>query len=88
LLTLPEGSEALPNLKEFICSNNQLTSLILPEGLHNLKWFYCSRNHLKTSGLVLPEALPNLEVFDCFGNQLTSLKLPEGGLPENCKIQM
>jgi len=64
-------------LKEFYCSDNQLTSLpnTLPESLEIL---YCSNNQLTS----LPDLirLKNLKKLYCSNNQLTSLPttLPQG----------
>jgi Leucine-rich repeat (LRR) protein len=60
-----------PNLQEFYCYGNRLTSL--PENMNfpNLQEFYCSYNQLTS----LPENMnfPNLQEFYCYGNRLTSL---------------
>ena len=59
-----------PNLLEFNCSYNNLTSL--PNmNLPNLQIFDCSNNQLT----LLPDNMnfPNLLEFNCSSNQLTSL---------------
>jgi hypothetical protein len=62
-----------PNLQEFYCNRNKLTSL--PENMNfpNLQWFYCDNNNLTS----LPENMnfPSLKMFSCCDNNLTSLPI-------------
>ena len=77
------------------CYNNQLTSLVVPEGVERL---YCSENQL--TSLVVPEGVERLYCSEnqltslvvpggvarlyCYNNQLTSLILPEGVKTLDC----
>ena len=60
-----------PNLQDFDCSNNHLTSLPDNMNFPNLQYFNCSNNHLTS----LPDNMnfPILQYFNCSNNQLTSL---------------
>ena len=56
--------------QKVICSHNELTSLIIPEGI---KMLDCTYNEL--TSLVVPKGMQKLW---CSGNKLTSLIVPEG----------
>ena len=74
---VPEGHQALLNLKQLSLSFNQLSNFVLPEeGLTNLERLDLRQNQL--TSLTLPEGLSSLEWLDLSSNQLTSLTLPEG----------
>lgn len=59
------------NLKEFNCSNNQLTNLTL-NGMNTLSALDCSNNDLINLNL---SALPGLTKLNCGMNRITSLNL-------------
>ena len=60
-----------PNLQDFDCSNNQLTSLPNNMNFPNLQELICNDNQLTS----LPDNMnfPNLKEFCCSYNKLTSL---------------
>ena len=60
-----------PNLQDFDCSNNQLTSLPNNMNFPNLQELICNDNQLTS----LPDNMnfPNLQYFNCSYNKLTSL---------------
>ncbi|MDR0912153.1 MAG: hypothetical protein LBM96_06085 [Methanobrevibacter sp.] len=57
----------------FYCSNNQLTSLVIPDNF-TCNIFNCYNNQL--TSLVIPDNF-TCNIFDCSDNQLTSLVIPD-----------
>ncbi len=65
-------------------SDNQLTSLTLPDGLLNLLLLELYNNCL--TSLTLPAGLVSLERLHLRGNPLESLRVPEGVDVENIHL--
>jgi hypothetical protein len=61
---------ALPKCRRVWCWNNELSSLIVPEGCELIN---CSHNNLKE--LIIPKSC---KYIYCFNNELSSLIVPEG----------
>ena len=56
------------------CSNNYISSLVIPNEWKLLKKLDCSHNNL--SSLVIPKELTNLKSLSCGYNPLSSLVIP------------
>ena len=66
---------SVTSIGNYAFSNNQLTSVIIPNSVTSIKWWTFSNNRLTSA--VIPDSITRIEAGAFYNNRLTSVALPE-----------